>query len=724
MCLFKHNEDAYKEMAQYLDTKNRALLVLGTSGGKTTTALEYVYQNNGRALVLCPTNGIKIDWEAKDVCDAYTYQAFSFNDFYKTIDYSKYCVVILDESHHVGYDEKTDTGAKSWSKSVKWILDNNKCKVLGLTATNERTDGIDLAKTFFDGCTVYGLAVEDMIEQGILYPFSYVTAIYNYHDIVSKFTDLHDTEDKTAKDLLGQLDLSINNTKTVKTILNEYVKKQGIKKIKGIVFVSANNKKSEQNTLDEAKSIILNSFPYMEDKVRILYSNDSYMKEQGNTCEENKAWFENSEEGIIITINQAGEGWHPKGINVLIMFRKTNSYLVFTQQLGRVMTLKTNNSVDPHAIVFDLVNNIENIEYSVMDTTEKEVEERPICKIIRALEKINSNQIIIADETRDIVECIKKIKEYTEYHYLAPEEILIIKDNYEKIGPKGCCELIDKWWLKSFPNSLKEGEHHRTISSIQNYARRYLNLIYQFSKIYQIDINSYKIINSFDKVSDVKQKLDLKTYSSIFQALNNKIYSAYGYLWCYQDEYYEGWRPSIEKPSKHEQVYCYNNKRCFLSAKQAGEELNLNVSKIHRCCKKLLKHTGGYQFCYLKDIDTYVFDEDLQYIGSKGYSEEEISFLNENIPSKGIKYCAEKLNRTEGSITQFVYRNLSVRPNLSKGKKVRCVELDEIFDSIKEASEYISSQNGCDVISMQCSISKNLKGKNKTAGGYHWEYVG
>ena len=444
MCLFKHNENAYEEMAQYLDTKDRALLVLGTSGGKTTTALEYVCQNNGRALVLCPTNGIKIDWDAKDVCDAYTYQAFSFNDFYKTIDYSKYCVVILDESHHVGYDEKTDTGAKSWSKSVKWILDNNKCKVLGLTATNERTDGIDLAKTFFDGCTVYGLAVEDMIEQGILYPFSYVTAIYNYHDIVSKFTDLRDTEDKATKDLLGQLDLSINNTKTVKTILNEYIKKQGIKKIKGIVFVSANNKKNEQNTLDEAKSIILDSFPHMKDKVRILYSNDSYMREQGNTCEENKTWFENSEEGIIITINQAGEGWHPKGINVLIMFRKTNSYLVFTQQLGRVMTLKTNNSVDPHAIVFDLVNNIENVECAVMGSSEKETEERPIYKIVRALEKINSNQIIIADETRDIVDCIRKIKDHLDTTW-EDWEGEYITNNYKK-GIKYVTTLINQKW--------------------------------------------------------------------------------------------------------------------------------------------------------------------------------------------------------------------------------------------------------------------------------------
>lgn len=48
-------------------------------------------------------------------------------------------------------------------------------------------------------------------------------------------------------------------------------------------------------------------------------------------------------------------------------------------------------------------------------------------------------------------------------------------------------------------------------------------------------------------------------------------------------------------------------------------------------------------------------------------------------------------------------------------KKIICIELNRVFDSIAEAGRElnIGSQNICKV----------LKGERKTAGGYHWKYV-
>ena len=48
-------------------------------------------------------------------------------------------------------------------------------------------------------------------------------------------------------------------------------------------------------------------------------------------------------------------------------------------------------------------------------------------------------------------------------------------------------------------------------------------------------------------------------------------------------------------------------------------------------------------------------------------------------------------------------------------KAVRCVELDDVYDSTREASR----QTGCD----QSSISKCCRGILKTCGGYHWEFI-
>jgi phage pi2 protein 07 len=47
-------------------------------------------------------------------------------------------------------------------------------------------------------------------------------------------------------------------------------------------------------------------------------------------------------------------------------------------------------------------------------------------------------------------------------------------------------------------------------------------------------------------------------------------------------------------------------------------------------------------------------------------------------------------------------------------KKVKCIETGEIFDTVKEAEEWCGIKDG---------VTDCCKGKYKTAGGFHWEYV-
>lgn len=48
-------------------------------------------------------------------------------------------------------------------------------------------------------------------------------------------------------------------------------------------------------------------------------------------------------------------------------------------------------------------------------------------------------------------------------------------------------------------------------------------------------------------------------------------------------------------------------------------------------------------------------------------------------------------------------------------KKVRCIELDIIFDSVSSAAEYVNTR--------QAAISACLVGLRKTHRGFHWEFV-
>ena len=48
-------------------------------------------------------------------------------------------------------------------------------------------------------------------------------------------------------------------------------------------------------------------------------------------------------------------------------------------------------------------------------------------------------------------------------------------------------------------------------------------------------------------------------------------------------------------------------------------------------------------------------------------------------------------------------------------KKVLCVELNKVFESVNEASNFIGKK--------PCSITQACRKDIKTCGGYHWEYV-
>ena len=57
-------------------------------------------------------------------------------------------------------------------------------------------------------------------------------------------------------------------------------------------------------------------------------------------------------------------------------------------------------------------------------------------------------------------------------------------------------------------------------------------------------------------------------------------------------------------------------------------------------------------------------------------------------------------------------------------KKVRCIELDLIFDSLSAAEDWSKGKdNPNHTIAYHQHISKVCNGQRHTTGGYHWEYV-
>lgn len=86
-----------------------------------------------------------------------------------------------------------------------------------------------------------------------------------------------------------------------------------------------------------------------------------------------------------------------------------------------------------------------------------------------------------------------------------------------------------------------------------------------------------------------------------------------------------------------------------------------------------------------------------------------------------LEWCDITYNNNFGTRTEKARKATKGREllkmtgsNNPRAKKVRCVETGEVFDTIKDAQEWLGIKTG---------ICECCKGKLEKAGGYHWRYV-
>ena len=119
-------------------------------------------------------------------------------------------------------------------------------------------------------------------------------------------------------------------------------------------------------------------------------------------------------------------------------------------------------------------------------------------------------------------------------------------------------------------------------------------------------------------------------------------------------------------------------------------EIKKKLSESH---KKAMNRPEVIEKCKLSHLGKIISDEQ-----KKKLSE---SAKGKNTWSKG-KHLSEETKR-------------KIKENNGKSKKVYCVELNLIFNSIRQASSKLKLDSG--------SITRCCKGSLKTTGNYHWRYV-
>lgn len=332
------------ENLRTISKQDKALVVAATGTGKTILAALDVKSFNPKKLLFVVhranvaqtslevfrkiLNGEEKDFGMLSGVDKSTNEKYIFatiqtlnnESIYKSFDREEFDYIIIDEAHH--------TGANNWYGE---IMNYFKPKfLLGLTATPNRMDNIDIFKKF-DYNLASDINLNDALEADLLVPF-------HYYGIAELKIDGEDITDKSKFAQLtsdDRVDYIVQNIKFYTMYRKE---------IKGLVFC---------RDLSEAKAL---STKLANPK----YGYRTIWLSGTNTTKERDEAITGLNEGLyelIFTYDIFNEGVDIPPVNLVVMLRPTKSSIVFIQQLGRGLRKHKNKE---YLTVLDFIGNYDN----------------------------------------------------------------------------------------------------------------------------------------------------------------------------------------------------------------------------------------------------------------------------------------------------------------------------------------------------------------------------
>lgn len=203
--------------------------------------------------------------------------------------------ILIDEAHHVG--------SKIYGKLLDYFTPDF---LLGMTATPERSDDKNIYE-LFNYNVPYEIRLQEALEEEMLVPFHYIgVSDYTYNgEVIDDNTNLkYLVSEERVKYVVEQ---------------SKYYGYDG-DVLHGLVFVS---RKEEADEI--AKLLTKNGYPSQ------MLSGEDSQEQREQAIEKLK----NGELTYLVTVDIFNEGIDIPFINQVIMMRKTESVIVFVQQLGR-----------------------------------------------------------------------------------------------------------------------------------------------------------------------------------------------------------------------------------------------------------------------------------------------------------------------------------------------------------------------------------------------------
>ena len=366
--LFEHNLKAFNAVKTAWQTTNRTCVIHATGTGKSLIVAKNIEENpTAKHLFLSPSTFIFEEIQKhlpKGIAKKIHFQSYAFflekedliSDEFLNLDF-----IYLDEFHRVG--------ATQWGNAVQTILEKNPAaKVLGTSATPIRylDDNRNMAEELFNNNIASELPLGEAILQGIHRKPKYVSALYNYseilHDTKKKIQNstLDSNKKKSELDRLRSIEIDWNKSKGLKDILKKYL---NIERKKILVFCR------DTEHRDEAQKLLKPILDVLFKSKIGYYAVGSDLTEKTNIETINYFRSNVNETSVLFSINMLNEGLHVDGTDTCIFLRDTGSPIVYFQQLGRVF--HTNQLMQP--LVIDLINNFK-LSYGIGGFTDKAFE--------------------------------------------------------------------------------------------------------------------------------------------------------------------------------------------------------------------------------------------------------------------------------------------------------------------------------------------------------------
>lgn len=408
--LLAHNLSTYKKVTSLFKTQQRVSCVQATGTGKSyLIAQNIVDQYPKNCLVLAPSHYILRQQERllPGLKENITYMTYAkvTNLKKKYWEELNPAMIILDEFHRAG--------ATQWGEGIKRLLDAcPKAKIFGTTATHIRylDNARNMVDELFDGTLANEMSLQDAIARQILPEPYYVSALYTLDDeinlIKEDIKNCDRTEDEKSQALqdADQIRIDWEASSGIPNILHIH-----LKEISGKYIVFCENIQH----LDVMQDEVSKWFRQAADKEGARISRQQYIVESTRSEIENDKTIKLFEEAqsnksvhLLFAVNMLNEGLHITDVNGVILLRKTISPIIYFQQIGRCF----NASGKAKPVIFDLVNNIHNIQATSFEETLNEAIEKENVRRREVELNVKSIKCHIFDETVELVKQLSTLE--------------------------------------------------------------------------------------------------------------------------------------------------------------------------------------------------------------------------------------------------------------------------------------------------------------------------